>query len=283
MKDRLWFYGSYRNLDTQTAMEGINANANAGDAARWDWVGSPINARLVQDRQMIIGRLTGQLGKSRLAFNSEYQHRCEGTPLNVETQGCHNRGDDWIGLGNNAAPFQSPEATSTAARGYFDVPFYLNQGAGRCRSTNKLLLEAGYTRVPLQPDLRPSAAGRHHQPDPGHRAVERDQPGHRPAVRAAARTTRYRGVESVGMGGRQDRRLAGDGVLRHRRAQHEGRLPGQPAGSARSDDRRTRRSWLPLQPGRAERGHATGCRTSAAARSRTCTASSSRTAGRAAG
>src|SRR5439155_22715422 len=34
MKDRLWFYGSYRNLDTQTAMEGINANANAGDASR---------------------------------------------------------------------------------------------------------------------------------------------------------------------------------------------------------------------------------------------------------
>src|SRR2546430_2455001 len=38
MKDRLWFYASYRNLDTQTAMEGITANANAGDASRWDWV-----------------------------------------------------------------------------------------------------------------------------------------------------------------------------------------------------------------------------------------------------
>ncbi len=135
MKDRLWFYGSYRNLDTQTAMEGINANANAGNAARWDWVGSPISARLVQDRQMIIGRLTGQLGKSRLAYNYEYQHRCEGTPLNVDTQGCHNRGDDWIGLGNNAAPFQSPEATSTAARGYFDVPFTEStRFPGRCRS-----------------------------------------------------------------------------------------------------------------------------------------------------
>ena len=117
MKDKLWFYGTYRNLDTQTAMEGINANANTGDASRWDWVGSPISARLVQDRQMWIGRLTGQLGKSRLSYNYEYQHRCEGTPLKVDTQGCHNRGSDWIGLGNNAAPFQSPEATSTAARG----------------------------------------------------------------------------------------------------------------------------------------------------------------------
>ena len=150
-KDRLWFFGSYRNLDTQTAMEGITANANAGDPSRWDWVGSPINARLVQDRQMIIGRVTGQIGKSRISFNSEYQHRCEGTPLKVETSGCHSRGADWIGLGNNAAPFQSPEATSTAARGYFDAPFYVNQPFWTMPVSNKLLLEAGYTAFRYNP------------------------------------------------------------------------------------------------------------------------------------
>src|SRR5262245_26731352 len=150
-KDRLWFYGSYRNLDTQTAMEGINANANAGDRSRWDWVGSPIDARLVQDRQMIIGRLTTQLGKSRISFNSEYQHRCEGTPLKVETPGCHKRGADWIGLGNNATPFQSPEATSTAARGYFDAPFYVNQPFWTMPLTNRLLLEGGYTAFRYNP------------------------------------------------------------------------------------------------------------------------------------
>jgi hypothetical protein len=151
LKDRLWFFGSYRNLDTQTAVEGITANANAGNASRWDWVGSPVNARLVQDRQMAIGRLTGQLGKSRVSFNSEYQHRCEGTPLTVGTNGCHNRGDDWIGLGNNSAPFQSPEATSTAARGYFDVPFYVNQPFWTMPVNNKLLLEAGYTAFRYNP------------------------------------------------------------------------------------------------------------------------------------
>jgi Carboxypeptidase regulatory-like domain len=150
-KDRLWFFASYRNLDTQTAMEGISANANAGNAARWDWAGSPINARLVQDRQMIIGRVMGQFGKHRIRFNSEYQHRCEGTPLKVETSGCHNRGADWIGLGNNAAPFQSPEATSTAARGYFDVPFYLNQASWTMVKSTKLLLEAGYTPFRYNP------------------------------------------------------------------------------------------------------------------------------------
>jgi len=151
MKDRLWFFGSYRNLDTQTAMEGIVANANAGDPTRWDWAPSAINARLVQDRQMIIGRLTGQIGKSRLQFNSEYQKRCEGTPLSVDTKGCHNRGADWIGLGNNAAPFQSPEATSTAARGYFDAPYYLNQVSWNMPLSNKLLIDANYAAFRYNP------------------------------------------------------------------------------------------------------------------------------------
>src|SRR5262245_37210623 len=157
-KDRLWFYGTYRALDTQTVMDGIDANANAGDPSRWDWVGAPIDARLVQDRQMAVARLTGQLGKHRLRFNSEYQHRCEGTPLKVDTQGCHNRGSDWIGLGNNLAPTQmSPEATSTAARGYFDVPFYVNQGYWTMPFSDKLLLDGGYTAFRYQPIFgRPS-------------------------------------------------------------------------------------------------------------------------------
>jgi hypothetical protein len=153
MKDHLWFFGSYRSLDTQTAQEGIVANANAGNASRWDWVGdNATSTRLVQDRQMVIGRLTGQAGKSRFTFNSEYQHRCEGTPLTVGANGCHNRGADWIGLGNNAPPTQmSPEATSTAARGYFDAPFYVNQGQWTMTPSNKILIEAGFQAFRYQP------------------------------------------------------------------------------------------------------------------------------------
>src|SRR5215203_681205 len=60
VKDRLWFFGSYRQLSTQVAMEGIQENANAGDPARWDWVGTPTEARLIQSRQIYIGRVTGQ-------------------------------------------------------------------------------------------------------------------------------------------------------------------------------------------------------------------------------
>ncbi len=150
LRDRLWFYGSYRNLSTQTAVEGITANANAGDASRWDWVGAPIDTRLVQDRQMAISRFAGQAGKSRLQFNYEYQKRCEGTPLLVGTDGCHKRGEDWIGLGNNN-PGQSPEATGSASRGYFEWPFHLTQGSWTMPVNNRLLVDAGLTYFRYNP------------------------------------------------------------------------------------------------------------------------------------
>jgi hypothetical protein len=142
LRDRLWFYGSYRNLSTQTAVEGVTANANAFDATRWDWVSAPVDSRQVQDRLMAIMRFATQAGRSRFNFNYEYQKRCEGTPLLVETPGCHSRGDDWIGLGTTT---QSPEATQSAGRGYFEWPFHLTQGSWTMPVNNKLLLDAGVT------------------------------------------------------------------------------------------------------------------------------------------
>jgi hypothetical protein len=198
MRDRLWFFGSYRDLSSQVGMEGIQANANAGLASRWDWVGSPMQARLVQDRTMIIGRMTGQFGRHRFRFNSEYQHRCEGTPLNVETSGCHNRGEDWIGLGNNQNPIQmSPEATQTAGRGYFDVPFYVNQGTWTMPVNNQLLFDAGYNGFRYQPIFgHPAPDG-----DTSLTSVTEQSNAINPVTGlqyAPVANYRYRGVESWG-------------------------------------------------------------------------------------
>ena len=38
-RDRLWFFGSYRSLDTASPVQGVVANRNTYDASRWDWVG----------------------------------------------------------------------------------------------------------------------------------------------------------------------------------------------------------------------------------------------------
>ncbi|HKE88561.1 MAG TPA: TonB-dependent receptor [Vicinamibacterales bacterium] len=150
-RDRMWFYGSYRDLSTIVPRPGIVNNLNAGNPARWDWMPGTDTAQNVKDRTMWIGRVTAQLGKNRLRGSTEYQARCEGTPLSTDTKGCHNRGSDWVGLGVAGNNGQSPEATSTAADGYFDVPYYLSQFSWTMPATNKLLFEAGYTPFRYQP------------------------------------------------------------------------------------------------------------------------------------
>jgi hypothetical protein len=142
-RDRLWFFGSARQLNTQTAVEGVVANANTGDLSRWDWVrDDSLPARRSEGRQMFIGRATAQItDKNRVTFSHEYQHRCEGAPLRSESKdGCDQRGDDWIA---SAGVTTSPEA-STA---YIDFPYTLTQALWTAPVTNKILLEAGYSRL----------------------------------------------------------------------------------------------------------------------------------------
>ena len=141
-RDKLWFFGSYRKLNTETNVEGIVANANAFDMSKWLWApDNSVKARASQGRTMYIGRITAQpTPKHRFSFNHEYQVRCEGTPLKVDTtDGCHSRPADWIAAG---AATTSPEAHTA----YFDMPYYVTQGTWSAPMTSKLLLESGYTR-----------------------------------------------------------------------------------------------------------------------------------------
>ena len=143
-RDRLWFYGSIRRLNTETAVEGIVANANTGNLARWDWVGdASLPARQTQGRRMYIGRATAQLTeKHRVSFSHEYQTRCEGAPLGSSSVdgACRKRGGDWIA---SADLTTSPEA----ATAYIDFPYWLTQATWTAPVTSKILLEAGYSRL----------------------------------------------------------------------------------------------------------------------------------------
>src|SRR5688572_11803881 len=142
-RDRLFFLGSYRKLNTETAVEGIVANANAGNLARWDWVrDDSLPARQSQGRAMYQMRAAAQITqKNRLSFSHEYQTRCEGAPLARETSaGCHTRGSNWIA---SAGTTTSPEAATS----YIDFPYWLTQALWTNPITNKILLEAGYSRL----------------------------------------------------------------------------------------------------------------------------------------
>ena len=142
-RDRLWFFGSYRSLETAAAVSGVVLNANAYNASRWDWVADPtVTARTLQGRESYIGRITMQVStKHRVSYNQEYQRRCEGSTLRLETDnGCNKRGTDWVAAGTTTV---SPEANPN----YFgNRPYHVNQAIWTAPMTNKLLLEAGFTR-----------------------------------------------------------------------------------------------------------------------------------------
>ena len=203
---------------------------------------------------MMIGRVTAQLGKNRIRFNSEYQHRCEGTPLKVETDGCHNRGEDWIGLGNNQNPIQmSPEATQTAGRGYFDVPFYVNQGTWTMPASSKLLFEAGYNAFRYQPIFgHPAPDG-----DTSLTSVTEQSNAINPATGlpyAPVANYRYRGVESWGPAtGKTDDIVASSSYVTGAMSAKFG-YQYRRTRPARQGRRQPDAARLPVQPGHAERG-----------------------------
>jgi hypothetical protein len=140
-KDKLWFWGAYRTFDTAQGVEGIFANKFALDPTHWDYQkDTSIAARNVQGRNIYQGRLTAQVTPTnRVMFTHEYQLRCEGSTLTTAGDGCRQRGNDWIALGSTT---QSPEANT----GYFKLPYYVTQATWTAPVTNKILLEAGYTR-----------------------------------------------------------------------------------------------------------------------------------------
>jgi hypothetical protein len=140
-RDRLWFFGSYRKLNTETASPGLVGNKSAFDLSRWDWVrDDSLNGRLSAGRSIYIGRVTAQVApKHRVTVNYEYQRRCDGSPLRADTDGCHTRGANWVSVA--AGGTTSPEASNN----YLDVPYTVVQGRWTNPLTTKVLLEAGGT------------------------------------------------------------------------------------------------------------------------------------------
>ena len=214
---------------------------------------SPVNARLVQDRMMAMGRFAAQAGRSRFNVNYEYQKRCEGTPLNVGTEGCHNRGEDWVGLGTTT---QSPEATGTAARGYFEWPFHLTQAQWTMPLNNQLLFDASVTFFRYNPafgfpppdgitNLIPvteqSARAGVHQRESGVAASRLHRGKRGDAALGAAGQLRLPRARAVGLRRGRDQQLQRGRVVRHRFAQHQGGIPAGTGcvSSTRPSPRRT--------------------------------------------
>jgi hypothetical protein len=112
----------------------------------------------VQDRQMIIGPSDGSGGKKPASASiPNTSIAAKARPSGRHTR-LSQRGDDWIGLGEQRRAVPVAEGDVDGGRAaYFDVPFYMNQASGPCRDS-KLLLEAGYTPFRYNPIFGHSAA-----------------------------------------------------------------------------------------------------------------------------
>ena len=163
----------------------------------------------------------GRPHKNRVTFNQEYQRRCEGSPLKVDSDGCNTRGADWIAAGTRPRrPRRDPN--------YFDIPVHLTQAIWTAPMTNRLLLEAGFTRfyVPCG-RTGPGPAGRDLRSDLGDRAVDGDQSGDRHSSYAPRANYVYRAVPTSNANYANPNNWRASASYVTGVAQHEGRLPGR--------------------------------------------------------
>jgi hypothetical protein len=140
-KDRLWFFGNLRRFESATHVEGGFGNANAGDPTKWTYVrDEAVETRSANLRDIWSLRFTGQVSeKNRVSFSHEYQHRCSGSTITSAGEGCRTREGNWIGVGTLTS---APESWV----GYHDFPYYVTQAAWTSPLSNRVLLEAGFSR-----------------------------------------------------------------------------------------------------------------------------------------
>jgi len=140
-KDKLWFFANMRKWSNISPAQGVAANLNQGDATKWTWAPDPnVQVRSADARSIQSIRLTSQLTpRNRVSFYDEHQHRCAGSTLTPTGDGCRTRDSDWIGVGLTTS---SPESFP----GYHDLPYYVTQATWSSPVSNKLLLEAGFSR-----------------------------------------------------------------------------------------------------------------------------------------
>jgi hypothetical protein len=138
-RDRLWFFNNVRSYGTHQDIPGLYANANFGDASKWNYVKDPnVKARSAADKMIEAIRLTSQLTpRNKVGFYWEYQANCVGSSLVNTGDSCRDRGDNWIALGTSTT---SPESANM-----WPEREKITQATWSSPLTSRLLFEAGFS------------------------------------------------------------------------------------------------------------------------------------------
>jgi hypothetical protein len=138
-QDKVWFFGTVRDVGSHTDVLGRYGNANAGNPNVWNYVEDrSVKARNASSTRQYAGRVTAQVtARNKLGFSFDYQAACAASAFARGADGaCRDRGEDWVALGAFNA---SPEATTV----YNDGTSKISQVTWTSPLTGKLLLEAG--------------------------------------------------------------------------------------------------------------------------------------------
>ena len=148
LRDRLWFFGNYRDFGSHDDILGMWGNLNAGNANAWTYTADPnLKARNAVSRTVTAIRLTSQVTpRNKVGFFFDNQLACDGSAMIRDSSDCRPRGENWVGSGTvSIAPEAASGAQGTAggAFGYADSYQRVMQGTWTSTASSKLLLEAG--------------------------------------------------------------------------------------------------------------------------------------------
>jgi hypothetical protein len=147
-RDRLWFFGNYRDFGSHDDILGMWGNLNAGNPSAWNYVADPnLKARNAVSRTVTALRLTTQVTpRNKVGFFFDNQLACDGSSLVQDSNDCRPRGSDWVASGTaSIAPEAASGAQGTAggAFGYADSWQRVMQATWTSPATSRLLFEAG--------------------------------------------------------------------------------------------------------------------------------------------
>jgi hypothetical protein len=143
-KDRLWYYGTYRDEGQHRSIPGIFPNLNAGDPSKWEYAPDTTKqARGAESFQLASIRLTTQASpRNKFNFHWDTQWPCNGAAFGSSGDACRaqTQSDAFygsLGLGGLTAT-SSPETA-----GYLRTLVQNHQLTWQSPTTSRLLLEAG--------------------------------------------------------------------------------------------------------------------------------------------
>jgi hypothetical protein len=147
LKDRIWYFGQFRNEGSYRTIPGMFANANAGDPTKRTYLADP-SRPAVSAGSWMNGALRLTLQASpRNKFNIfwDEQHPCNGAAYPGSNSGCRQSSSNEFICGAPGASNPPCNATNAPETGTYIAPYgqRVQQATWTSTVTNRLLLEAG--------------------------------------------------------------------------------------------------------------------------------------------